>query len=101
MNRIDADRCQWAINYISGMLNAGRIRYYTIPTGTSVADTHNSKAWNSDGRPDWQAEIHLDRDYAEANNTELARTLAHEGYHGFFNDSTQAIAIAQESFCVP
>jgi hypothetical protein len=100
INRIDPSRCQWAVNYIQGMLNSGRIRYYPIPDGIDVADTHNSKPWNSDGRPDWQAEIHIERDYAEYSNVELARTLAHEAYHGFFNSDDQTAAIAQESFCV-
>ena len=100
MNRIDQSRCYWAWQYIQGMVNAGRVRYYPIPDGIDVADTHNSKPWNSDGRPDWQAEIHLDRDFAESNNIELARTLAHEAYHGYFNSNDQTAAIAQESFCV-
>ena len=82
------------------MLNTGRIRYYPIPDGFDVADTHPSKHWNSDGYPDWQAQIHLDRDWAEYSNIYLAGTLVHEAYHGYFNDSTEAVAHAQEPFCV-
>ncbi len=95
------DACGWAITYMRQMLLHGRIRTY-YEDDDANADTHPSKDWDTDGTPDMAASIHLWVPRVEMQTTkQLANTLVHEAWHGYFSSHDETAAQGEADACIP
>jgi hypothetical protein len=91
--------CGLLRSYIQHQLVNQRIRYYNIYDGNN-ADLHFSIA-EGDAGPDWSAMIHLWNDRLDdQTDIQLANTLAHEAYHGYYNDPNESLAQMTADTCV-
>jgi hypothetical protein len=101
MNLIDRVRCPWAYNYINQALTSGRVRYYN-EWDNNYADIHLTLPPGDPG-PDSHAYIHLFSLWL-GDTHELADTLVHEAFHGYFNTppgpETEAAAAAMAANCI-
>jgi len=90
--------CGKVKSYMQTMYRSQYVR--NTPMGRP-GDLHWSEAEGSTS-PNWRASIHIDmaleRQYGLK---ELANTLAHEGHHGFYNDSSDTAAGSFAALCVP
>lgn len=92
--------CGYLKQYAMAAWNDLRFRYYRTADGNN-ADTHNSKPWGSDGYPDNKAKIHIHVGRLAGTDAQLAETIVHEAYHGYYNSADDNAARNAGIMCVP
>ena len=94
----DAGDCGKVKSFMRQMYISQHIR--NAPIGGYPADTHHAESVNAT-TPDWRAAIHIDMGYESYYPpTELADTIAHEGFHAYFNNDDNPSAVAFAGRCI-
>ncbi len=93
------EACGWAITYLQQMMLHGRVRVY-FQADSNNADTHPSEA-PSATTPDWMAAIHIYSGRIEYGTPQqLANTMVHEAWHGYFNSGDEVAAQGEADACL-
>ncbi len=96
LTRIDRTLCGWAYSYLQRMLAQGSIRTYD-QYDYAYADFHFSIPTTASG-PDYSGYMHVWTG-GTTDNRELADTLVHEAYHGYFNSEDEVTAASTAATC--
>lgn len=101
IKHIDNSLCPWAKSYSNYEVFHHNVRYYDTYDG-NPADIHlsNGRVANDGQGADYGAQIHVYREYALVDETDLARHMVHEAYHGYFDSDDETAAVANGNFCV-
>lgn len=91
-------QCVQLRNFVQVMLSNQAVRYYDMDYWGESGDWHHSRAIDDGGAPDYGGRMHLHWG-STFDLQDLAETLVHEAYHGYFNSSNETEAEQLANWC--